>query len=261
MSARQIVQLAGELDIPGLPSIDVSDDEITIANMPSLVFWAAMAAWGITADGLGFEDRVTGESKLVNGAADIPTALVSAAGGIAYECSTLDRAIIVDDTYDLSGSYTLAMAVAATSGSDQGFILWGSVATPVASTTYWTSVNSQSDTGRLRVTVKEIATSFLEYDGPVLTAGGPFLRVIVRVDAVTGTVDLIVNGVIEVTKTDAGISSRTAAAGLRAGYLNASGTPTPAEDGPRFRSPLVFNKSLSDAEVIVVDRMLAATQY
>ena len=253
MTVRQIIQLAGTLDIAGLPQLDVTQDEISIANMPTLKLWAATAAWGASTDDLGFEDRVSGKKIPLNGAGT-SARLVSVFDG-SQALSLAASAVIKDDGFSTTGSFTIAMNLCASS-DDLGVGPASSAVLPVNGQSYWFVSGAG---GKLRIGTTNFSTAFSDYLGPLLSRSA-WLRLILRYDRISGSMTLFVNGTQQAKLTNDSLKTLSLAPGLVLGGLITTST-TPASPLGFMRSPLGFTSSLSDSEIALIDRYLSKTLY
>ncbi|MBP2840428.1 LamG-like jellyroll fold domain-containing protein [Pseudomonas sp. PNP] len=254
MTVRQIIQLAGTLDIPGLPQLDVTQDEISIANLTPLKLWAATAGWGASADDLGFEDRVTGNKIPLNGSAT-SSRLVNAFDGSQALSQGTAGAVLKDDSFSTAGSFTIAMNLCAINDELTCAPASSSVL-PGSGQSYWFLASSA---GKFRIGTTSLSTQFADYLGPLLSRTA-WLRLILKYDRAVGAMTLYVNGVQQAKLTNDALKTLSLAPGLVMGGLVTT-TATPTSPPCLMRSPMGFNSALSDSELALVDRYLSKTLY
>ncbi|WP_349616228.1 hypothetical protein [Azotobacter salinestris] len=110
MSVRQVLHFPGTKSIPGYPTLDVSEAEIEVANIPSLAYWPGLFDWDINGDDSGFLDRVTDAPCPVTGAVSISSGFSESVNGEQmYYINVSDNALRIP--LDTSGSFTVGMVV------------------------------------------------------------------------------------------------------------------------------------------------------
>ncbi|WP_070094923.1 LamG-like jellyroll fold domain-containing protein [Pseudomonas sp. GTC 16473] len=254
MATNQIIQLAGTLDIPGMTKLDVTPDEIVIANLESLKLWAATAPWGVHSDGLGFIHRVTRVKIPLNGAS-VASRLANAFDGQPALSLGTSSSVIKDSTFNTSGSFTVAFTLCPLN-DDLAAVGASSAELAGAGQSYWFIASSG---GKFRIGTTSLSTQFADYVGPLLSKTA-WLRLILRFDRAAGTMTLYVNGVQQAKITNDAIKTLNLAPGVVFGGL-VTGSSTPASAPCLMRSPMAFNTAISDAELALVDKYLSATYY
>ncbi|WP_060495354.1 hypothetical protein [Pseudomonas sp. GTC 16482] len=254
MAVRQIIQLAGSLDIPGLPQLDVSSREIEIANLASLKLWGATAKWGISNDDLGLEDRVTANKIPLNGSPP-STRLENAFDGKPALLLGAAAAVVRDTSFDTTGSFTVAFNQCPVA-DDLSAVGASSAALPGTGQSYWFISTAG---GKFRIGTSNLFTQFTDYTGPVPSKTA-WLRMILKYDRAAGTMTLYVNGAQQVKLTNDALKTLSLAPGVCLGGIVTTSS-TPGTASCYLRSPMAFSSALTDGELALVDKYLAETYY
>jgi hypothetical protein len=251
MTDRQIIQLAGTVTDPSAPQLDVTPDEISIANLSGLAMWAASDYWGVNSLNTGFIDRVTDKPHLANGGTTVKSRLI----GSSYQLADVNQCIVAGSDVNTSGSFSVALSVGVASGSNLDAVRVGNFSSGV----FWV-LASEFGTGKLRFIFNGAETTYAAYSGPALVAGGNHLRVVLVFNVVTNVGSIYVNGALAATTTNALIAAGLVAGGCIFGSFNNSETFA-FSAGMRIRSPMVFNRALELADISLIDRHLYNTKY
>ncbi len=108
---RKILNFQGTIDGAGYPSLDVTANEIAVANIPNLAYWPGLFSWDIPLAGNVFQDRMTDANCATEGAVAVAPAFTAApGGGTAYRIAAgADR---LRGAFNAAGSFTIGLRVA-----------------------------------------------------------------------------------------------------------------------------------------------------
>lgn len=242
---RQIIQLEGSVTNPALPDLDVTAAEIAVAQLAGIAVWPAMASWGVTDAATGLLDRLTDDTRLANGATGIGArfALGGAPSLEGYTLTSVNQGIIAP--LDTSKGFTIG--IVARSG-----LALGSFST--SANTWWMihdNIDTSPTKGKLRMSVGGITSVFADYAGPPLTPTDWHYIVLV-VDKTAGTIRIRHNGVETLLR-----SGMASGANILAEFgIGIYNTGSQAIRAAFYRSPIAFNRPLSDAEILTLEAML-----
>lgn len=242
---RQIIQLEGTITNDNLPTLDVTQKEIDVAQLAGIAVWPAMASWGVTDEATGLLDRLTDGVRMANGATAIGSRF--AMGGTpsleGYTLNNVNQGIIAP--LDTSKGFTLGIVA-------RGGLAVGSYSTPTGS--WWVihdNIDASPTKGKLRLSIGGITSTNAEYTGAPLNLTAWHYIVLV-VDKLAGTIRVRHNGVEALLKSGMS-SSANILAELGVGIFNSSAQAIRAAF---YRSPIAFNRPLTDAEILTVEAML-----
>ena len=240
MGVRQILQLEGNVSVPGLQPLDISQAEIAVANIDGLAYWPGLYSWDVNEQKTGFIDRVTDVPCMPMGAISVAGAFSNFADGQpAYYISTESFAL-VKDGFDMSGSFTVAAVV----GPEIG------IGSRNTGTGFWFLA---SMAGKIRYKVGNTErASYETYTGPALNSA-KMTAVVFIFDRAAGQMILRVNGVqVDVLVADA-LKTAEVRNELVFGRINAG--VAQGRFGA-YRSCIGFTKALHGSELAALEAML-----
>jgi hypothetical protein len=248
MGVRQILQLEGNVTVPGLPLLDVSANEIAVANIDGLAYWPGLYSWDVNGTDSGFLDRVTDEACMPAAAIVASSRIVAAGDGHpAYSIQSPDHNL-VRASFAASESFTVAAVV----GAECGF---GSIGSGVGTSTWWLGSNG----GKLRFAVGSVERLLYDtYTGPLLTAN-KFTAVVFIFDKAAGEIRVRVNGVQVDSMVNVALKTMSPRNELRFGGINSSGSSQ--QRNGNYRVAIAFSKVLAGTELAALEAMLAESIY
>jgi hypothetical protein len=238
MTYRQIVQLKGTVNNSNLALLDVTQEELAVANINSNVYWPALAPWGKNAANTGFRDRLSNSDCLASDYSAVSTRFFSTIDSkFAYSIQGFDM-VLNEPDFDCSGSFTVALLA----GDECGF---GSIS--IGSGAWFLS----SNLGKIRFD-GSVGTSggYDAYNGPLLSTNN-MTAVILIVDRENNTVILRINGSDEMSIDFDGTA--TIFSELQIGAVNGG---TPQMRTGHYRAPIAFKSALSGVQLQELDNYL-----
>jgi hypothetical protein len=240
MGVRQILQLEGNVSVPGLQPLDISQAEIAVANIDGLAYWPGLYSWDVNEQKTGFTDRVTDVPCMPLGTVNVSGAFGNFADGQPAYNLTSDAMALVKDGFVTSGSFTAAAVVGAEIG----------MGSKTAGTGFW-FLASLAGKIRYKIGNTERAT-YDSYTGPLLT-NNKMTAVVFIYDRAAGQMILRVNGVqVDVLAAEA-LKTAEIKNELVFGRTNAG---TAQGRFGAYRSCIGFTKALQGAELAALETML-----
>lgn len=252
MSSRKILYFPGSDSVPGFQQLDLSDAEIAVANIDSLVYWPGMFDWDIPTSNDRFIDRVTDADCPVYGATNIASRFVNTVNGDKAYSITGPSHALYNATFDTSGSFTVGMVVREALG-------FGSASNAVAGGAQpwylYSETTAGADYGKLKFVIGGVTSgAYSAYAGPVLSSTS-LHRVVLIVDRVNNVIKVRVNGVEYLSIAHSSISTLNLHKELRVGVVNATGTPLGRYG--HYLGVCAFNKALSGQDLADFETMLS----
>lgn len=238
VTKRQVVQLDVPINNPNLPRLGLTKEELELASIQSISLWPALHLWGVNDANTGFRDRLFDDELLSISSTSVDTRFFQAVDGLqAYSIQNSSMVLATTD-FDDSGSFTVALLVAAECG-------FGSI--NLVDGRWYVASNG----GKLRFEVAGAGIgSYEQYNGPLLTAE-EFKSIIFIVDKGLGTVTLRVDGQnvfeLDIDK------DKVQPGELQIGRINAA---TPQQRNGFYRAVVTFNDALSSAEISTLEAYL-----
>lgn len=246
---RQIIKLEGSVANTALPDLDVTAAEIAVAQIQSIVSWPALATWGVTDAKTGVLDRLSEAVRLANGATDLAARF--AAGGVpslvGYVPNNVNQGILspldsVNSAFTIGLVARTGLAIGSYSASANSWWLIND------------NISASATLGALRFSIAGTVSTFAEYQaagGPAMTAND-WIRVVLIVDRVAGTITLRVNGVQILQKTGV-LTTAVSLAEFAVGIFN---TGSQAIRAAQYRSPIAFSTALAGDDLALLEAML-----
>ena len=248
MGTRQILQLEGSVTVAGLPLIDVTANEVAVANIDGLEYWPGLFSWDIDSAGTGFLDRVTDAACPTYGAASVASRFINFADGHEAYSINAQAHVLKRAAFQASGGFTIGVVV----GKEIGI---SSINNPGAPSDAWWLGSAD---GKMRFFVGTVGRATYDtYTGPLLT-DTKMTAVVFIYDRAAGEIRLRVNGVLVDTLSSAALNTMVVKNELMIGQINAG---APQMRNGSYRVPIAFSKALVGTELASLEAMLAESVY
>jgi hypothetical protein len=248
MTVRQILQLEGSVTVPGLPLLDITANELAVANIDSLLYWPGLFSWDIDPAGTGFRDRVTDVACPTSGAASVASRFINFADGHPAYSINAQEQVLKQAVFPASGGFTIGVVV----GLEVGCGSFSAAGNP------WDTWFVSSSLGKIRFGLGTAArNTYDSYTGPLLN-NAKMTAVVFIYDRAAGELRLRINGVLVDTLADPALKTMVVKNELMFGQINAG---TPQMRIGSYRVPIGFSKALVGAELASLEAMLAESVY
>lgn len=248
MSVRQILNLEGSVTVSGLPLLDVTENELAVANIDGLAYWPGLFSWDANQAGTGFLDRLTDEACPTDGAVTVASRFINFADGQPAYSINAQAHVLKRAAFQASSGFTIGVVV----GKEIGI---SSISAPGAPSDAWWLGSAD---GKMRFFVGTAGRNTYDtYTGPLLTDIKMTVVVFIY-DRVAGEIRLRVNGVLVDTLASPALRTMAVKNELMFGQIN-SGAPQMRNGS--YRAPIAFSKALAGAELASLEAMLAESVY
>lgn len=249
---RQILQFAGTPSVAGYPKLDVSESEIAVANIESLVYWPGLFEWDVSEGKI--LDRMSDLVCPTYGASAPGDRFVTQANGKrAYKPASINDTLVFPG-FDTSKSFTVGLVAGAgfAIGSIQDAAAvsstpapWMVISSPVADATY----------GKPWVVFGPVTSGgYAQYPGAGLTDAA-LSAVVLIVDRIKKTIVLRVNGVVTWSYSGAAVASTVIFSGLNVGVTKYAGQPIGTRLGA-IPAVAAFTSALAGDDLAALETML-----
>lgn len=251
---RQILQFAGTPSVAGYPKLDVSEAEIAVANIESLVYWPGLFEWDVSEGKV--LDRMTDQVSPTYGVSDPLARFVTLANGKrAYKPATINDTLVLPG-FDTSKSFTVGFVAGATYAIGS-IVDAATVSTVPAPWMVISSPAADGTFGKPWVVFGPITSGgYAGYPGAALTDAA-LSAVVLIVDRVKKIITLRVNGVVTWSYSGAAVATTSVCSGLNIGVTKYAGQPI----GTRLGAiPAVagFSSALAGDDLQSLETMLMA---
>lgn len=250
---RQILQFAGTPSVAGYPKLDVSEAEIAVANIESLVYWPGLFEWDVSEGKI--LDRMTDQVSPTYGVSDPIARFVTLANGKrAYKPATINDTLMLP-SFDTSKSFTVGFVAGSTFAI--GSILDAATVSSVPAP--WMLISGvDTNVGKPWVVFGPITSGgYTQYPGAALSDTA-LSAVVLIVDRVKKTIALRVNGVVTWSYSGAAVASTSVLSGLNVGVTKYAGQPVGTRLGA-IPAIAAFSSALAGDDLAALETMLMST--
>jgi hypothetical protein len=251
-AVRKGIFFPGSESIAGYPTLDVTSNEIAVANIDSLAAWPGVEEWDMQASDDRFLDRISDEEYLLYGAEKVSDHMSPGPDGNLIYMPTTPAAALTIPGFDASGSITVG--IVCTQGVSFGSFEANTNTESAQRAWYMSNGPTGSEDGLQLVFAGVTTGNAYAYVGPKLDAGS--LNVlIVNIDKINNRVVFRVNGA-EYVALEYDLSDREVVNGLGFGILNPDGASAIVRPDCGIAAAVAFSKNLTDPEMAQVEAML-----
>lgn len=249
---RQIIYFPGSETIPGYPSLDVTENEISVANIDKLRHWPGLFEWDVASKLI--LDRMTDQPISTIGSVDPSQNFFTMSNGKkGYKVQTVNSALQM--AFDTSGSFTIGVVA----GKDLAFGSTSVTASTTSSPTSWGLYSAFDGSGSIAlafgdVNVQNSASSLW----PKSLTDASLTAVVLIFDRAAGKMSLRYNGVEMWSSSSASIKTMVLSPEMSLGGIRVAGSGAVLSSRQVTTNAFVaIEKALSGDDLTSLENMLA----